>query len=388
MENAVEQFLQDGRLPTSDQERFIFELGRYAWTRRGLRHASALHAQIEAAPPGEERDRQAGIVTRIALAAARYANSGDVSAFPIPPGDSVTRYIVALLMSQGGALSQQDVSFLFPVDAQGKLDIHSTPGTDISGFQAPRLNNLAAPIDWGLVKSPPDARIEAEAKALALAFANQMVQEALSANRPPLIGDFVMSPPDYLPLIAELHLEQIRLIIQSGGIWCSLVFPDSSISPGWWSPKGDNLIIVFGERAAWMMRVFLSCLWRDATVVKKQAFRVKRLRSKERRGEKSARQAIVLPRTIRTMEWGDDETQSYYSGESKAAHGVRAHYRRLAKATWQASPDAIENAERAGLPAPPDGFTFVQAYAVGGDGAPRVVAKGLSAAAVALSKLR
>jgi hypothetical protein len=99
---------------------------------------------------------------------------------------------------------------------------------------------------------------------------------------------------------------------------------------------------------------------------------------------------VMLPRTIYDVEWTDD-TSAWQQRHGVALHTVRAHYRLLSDGR-QRSEHALSEAGEAGFPEPPAGYTFVRAHVRGehdtGDiRPPRIVAKGLHAAKVALSRL-
>lgn len=375
-----------GRVPTVPPELaapVFAEMARRVVTPTGIRATAALHDLIEFTSDPQLRGEASHAMYYIMVA---WARSGERFRFPIPKAaDRPTEFTLAQLIATGAPLNQQEREFLFP--AVGPEGCHHRD--DDWGF----TNYQPANNDWREWRMPEDWLTDEEAKNLAMAFCRQMVAEAEAAGRPPLIGQFVMKPPDYLPILRNMGTEHIRLIIRPTGIWCSYITPAGEFGAVWWSPRREGAITLPG-RIVWATRVFLACLWRDATVVKdKGVFRVKDPGSRRDRatvGDKPPRERVVsLPRSVRTMEWSDEEFDTYYDGQGRAAHNIRAHYRKLPE-TWRASGDAAQMAEQFGYPPPPDGYTFVRAYSVGNAPAappPRVVARGLQVAGVALAKL-
>lgn len=372
------------------------KLGEFAWTSRGLRLANKWLAFVEQTDKSVLRENAASLAIRMAMFACQYG--GDVSPqFYLPPCDNPsTRYSLALIVAFGSGLSREEIQFVMPANTDGLVSIVSGPrrlskepgiGDNLAWLIGKRQSRSAVDV-------PDELKIERHAVELAHAFTSKMISEAKVCNRPPLVGKFIMNPPQVLGVLHQLGFEHLRLIIKSDGIWCTAVYEDGKITPGYWSPSnGDNLAVTFGLKATWAFRVFLSCLWRDATVTRTHSFRVKRIgRNKPRQTHKKQR-VIVLPRTVRTMEWGDQEFGAYYSGEMhRAGYTVQEQYRRL-PAGHMASDSALQNACDYGYPEPPDGFTFVKRYSVGDGGddddvIPRIVSRGLKVAAVTLSRIK
>lgn len=380
-----------GRSPTVPDELSAAvetELARRLVTPSGLRAFGGLYQALEGptTPALVQTSQAIWVITNA------YGRSDVRIRTPLPrTADRETALALGMTVVSGPLLEKTDLQFLFPAAGPDGCRIRR------GGWGLSELDPMTLPADPvaanALLKErvPTDWRTSDEAKALASAFAGQMTAEAEAAGRPPLIGSFVMKPPDYLPLLGAMDADHIRLIIHPTGIWCSFVFADGEIAPLWWSPRRVGTFVLPG-RLAWAARVFLACLWRDATVVKNAgAFRVKAIgsrRGREGDGPQKPR-VVILPRSIRTMEWSDDEFKLYYDGQGRDAHNVRAHYRKLPE-NWRASEDAIRQADRFGYPAPPDGFTFVRPYRVGDEDAPpppRVVARGLQVAGVTLARL-
>jgi hypothetical protein len=221
---------------------------------------------------------------------------------------------------------------------------------------------------------------------LAEAFVEQTLVRAQAEKHPPLIGDFIMSPPRF-PALAHLNLNHIRLHINGHGIWFGLVGQNGGVWVGYWS-VADTLMWTLPPADAWPLRVFFACLWLDLKSVKHQTVRIVVERESQAFGlPKRKEKYIVLPRRINTLEWAGEKAMFGDGGKDSVARNVRAHYRRLPEG-WSAGKDAVELAQRYGFPVPPSGYTFVQAYHTGdlppSEADTRLISTGLDVAWVAL----
>lgn len=169
----------------------------------------------------------------------------------------------------------------------------------------------------------PELRLDRDAYELAAAFYNDMLQRAAAETRPPLLGHFIMTRTG-LDAIDDLGHDQIRLVIQPGGIWTGLLFPDGMFCPAWWSPAWDNLNMFFGQRYAWRFRIFLVCLWHDAKAVRTAIHRVRADRKRQLVPASWTRvegKVIRLPRQIKQVRPG---ARLGRGSRSPAACGPRA----------------------------------------------------------------
>lgn len=225
-----------------------------------------------------------------------------------------------------------------------------------------------------------------EHKRLAIAFAKQMVDEAQPHRQRCIVGQFDMDriPLERLDNLFTYH--SLRMVIDSRGIAASLVGSNSSgvyYAPFVWTPEYFSGWSLGGEES-WALQVMMSCIWRDACVVKHK-FYEQRAGAGHRNNKKQRRQSkLVLPRQIAVCSWAADSERQRIVG----SQSVRAHYRELPDG-WNASQSAIDFALLYGYPAPPDGWTFVQPHqrgddAVSQDQSTKVVCTGLRVAKVAL----
>jgi len=314
-------------------------------------------------------------------------------------------YHVALVIASGihhgRRISKAEINWLCRADqgiyTQQNLVRYIAPSTDVNiNVDMTDMDDTITSLERHLRENMPDElRANPEAIALADAFRIQMLKKADddSNGRAPLIGQFVLTRTG-LDIVDALGVDHLRIITNPSGIWISLIF-GNHYSLGWWSPSYDNLNLQFGQRYAWIFRTMLACLWYDLRVVKRSHFRVKPVDERNawqgRAKQKTGVRPLVLPRTVREITWDDGIKHAWEQSRGvMSQHPVRAHYRLLTN-DQQASEQAIDNALNHGFPEPPDGYTFVRPYWVGeGDGSlppQRIVAKGLQAAKVALSRL-
>lgn len=259
---------------------------------------------------------------------------------------------------------------------------------DVGNYQPAFLTNYVYP-DADYSKVPQVLSVNVEATELAIAFYKQMLKRTEDKHPTPLLGEFRMTKTG-LDLIDNLGLKEIRFVIANQGFWISSILPDGRYVPAWWSPKGDSFSGMYGHRFAWAFRTFAACLWHDLHDTKVTAWKVTKDRERRQMPKREKDEVvIVLPRTVKNLSWEDGIRHSWENSEKKD-YSVRAHYRRLHETWWQPSGDAIQLALEHGFPEPPEGYTFVRPYDVGDGGLnapPRLVAKGLQAAKVALAKL-
>jgi hypothetical protein len=263
---------------------------------------------------------------------------------------------------------------------------------DVGSYDPIALPEYIAPdADWSfdMVEAPAQLKTNLEAAELAVAFYNQMLKKTEHQNPTPILGEYRMTKTG-LDLIDDLGLKEIRFVITPVGFWLSCIIPNGRYIPAWWSPQGDSLTTTYGQRYAWAFRTFAACLWHDLHDTKVTAWKVTKDRERRQITKREKDEVvIVLPRTIKNLTWEDGVRHSW-EGSEKKDYSVRAHYRRLHESWWQPSEDAIKAALEQGFPEPPEGYTFVRPYDVGDGGLdvpPRLVAKGLQAAKVALARL-
>lgn len=269
-------------------------------------------------------------------------------------------YIHALLLASGGTITKETYHFLTAGHS------HAAWGDD--------------EVDYAQLPTKDQMK-------LAYAFMDQMKQEAIQAQRPPVVGHYVLMPPHFHTL--SVDFDHILLALQPDGIWFALVRPNS-VSYGFWCVDYDNITLHFSEIMAWEMRIFMAAIWRDACIVQERMWsRQNKWHWGQGKGERMPKEKrLLLPRSIVRAKWGTEEDQSTISHQVDGRN-VRGHYRQLPD-DHQPSEKAIQNAERFGYPPPPEGFTFVQPYTwgIGGDGEiERVVCRGLQTAAIALSRI-
>lgn len=227
---------------------------------------------------------------------------------------------------------------------------------------------------------------------LAESFANKLVHKADSIRRPPLIGAFRMTPPK----LADLRFfwkGEFRLVVKKDCLYLGYIDERGKTCLCYWSPdKGDTIAFSFPPPYRWAINTFLSCLWYDLKRTETEI--IKRYVPKNpeyRQQKKRAGEPIVrLPRKIWQLEWGHTKSKDLYekysqeSENDKPRRSPRAHYRRLAHDHWEASEQAILNAEAWYMPEPPPGFTFVCPQGEPPQNVPRIVDTGINIAAVAL----
>lgn len=348
----------------------------------------------------EIRERYRQLVAWHQAAVAELAQGVRVEKWKIPASAGgmppATLFHIAAVMAYGSQFGVHptpgQVNFLCHADGGGQemcpLPRYVLPNWD----GAPLLDYLLADARQredtsAMPPAPSVLQVDIEAVRLAHAFYRQMLAD--SPRRPPaVLGECRMTKTG-VELIDDLGLAEIRLVVTAGGMWLSLIFPDGRFDPGWWCPGGDTFILDFGQRFAWIFRTFCACLWRDLHTDVVKAKRVRDDRPRRRAGrQRPGEKVIKLPRTVFDLQWEDDVAHDWGRARTRKDYNVRAHYRHLHDG-WQAAEDADERAAQHGFPPPPEGYTFVSAYVVGeGGGAiPRIVARGLRAAQVALARL-
>jgi hypothetical protein len=228
--------------------------------------------------------------------------------------------------------------------------------------------------------------IDDDSRALAEGFSRQMIDEAAPHRPGAVLGAFVMEHTPLPYLDSLISYDTVRLITSSQGIFASLV-KDKNYLCFWWSPERHGAWSI-GAKHAWAINVLMSCIWRDACVVKHKMFHERRRAQKKplEKQQKQQKKKLVLPRVVKQAAWGPDEEREKIV---RTAHPVRQHYRRLPDG-WRASRQARANARNLGNPEPPDGWTFVLPHQRGGEGragieAMPVICLGLKTAAIALS---
>jgi hypothetical protein len=277
---------------------------------------------------------------------------------------------------------------IYPTPAQtnflARADVGSYSPVSLGEYLIPDLK-----IDFKNIPDVLSTKNRNEAVELAYAFYKQMLKRTEDALPSPLLGEFRMTKTG-IDLIDNLGLVEIRFVITPQGFWLSSVVPDGRYIPAWWSPSGDSLIVTYGNRFAWIFRTFAACLWHDLHDTKVTAWKVTKDRERRQAIKREKDEVvIVLPRTVKNLTWEDGIRHSWENSEKKD-YSVRAHYRRLHESWWQPSEEAVQLALEHGFPEPPEGYTFVRPYDVGDGGLntpPRLVAKGLQAAKVALARL-
>ncbi|HMN12032.1 MAG TPA: hypothetical protein PKD55_06885 [Bellilinea sp.] len=234
--------------------------------------------------------------------------------------------------------------------------------------------------------------IDAEARALALAFARQMIDQAEPHRAGVVLGEYVLRHAPLAFLDDIVPHDHLRLSFQPDGLFASAV-DASRYVPIWWSPDlpfERQPVVALGAKPGLALHILCASIWRDACVVREEFVTERRREShKPRKKSKPRKGLLVLPRVIRHVDWAQPGEREHIA---RSAHGVRAHYRHLADG-WQTSAAAAENAELYGYAAPPPGYTFVAPHTRGGHGttiasAPRpIVCKGLLAAKTAFDIL-
>lgn len=232
---------------------------------------------------------------------------------------------------------------------------------------------------------------------LMAAFAKQMNTEAEPTRHKVACGIYVMQREPLPAVDNEIIYDTLRLFVTPGGIFCTVIVENNCYMPFFWSPEGVNTSQVFVHvRGIFALEVMLSCIWRDACVVK-EGFAVQRKGSKGYEAKSKAakpahKNPVVLPRTVYKSTWGSDQERGEIERIAREAHTVRAHYRQLHEG-WTVSESAFDKAEEYHFPPPPEGWTFVAPHIRGGDAAPartpaarRVICKGLQVARIALGK--
>lgn len=233
--------------------------------------------------------------------------------------------------------------------------------------------------------TPAALRVGEDQIRLMEAFRDQMIAKAAEIPDPPLTGRYRMTKTG-APLVDDLLLDELRLVITPKGFWTSMI-KENDHCLWWWSPGWDNAVFHNGLKYGLVAQVLCACLWHDLKATKGHSFIYTRERYGRRQKRKAKRERVIyLPRTVVRLDWSDEFDVRRMPYAHKSDYSVRAHYRNLPNG-MTASDAAKQNADDAGFPEPPDGYTFVRPYAVGegASTAPRIVSKGLQVAKVALS---
>lgn len=407
---SVREFLKSGELPNDYHKRV--QLGRDLWSLEGMtifeRYYYNAFGNINKRSLSERKALQ---VTRTYGLAVRLTLSPEVlESIAIPQNwlpkympETSLQWILAVLFAvpsvYDAGLSSADITFLSAQD-EGEQSVFREYSELLAGsYSAETVAELDFFIRTGKVtprlmeETPKESVLHAdkEAMELATAFYKQAVDKA--PHELPIVGQYVMTKTG-LDLVDNLPFSHMRLVIKPNGIWLSIIHQAdgyTTYSPCFWSPEYDNLQHVFRMKYAWVFRVMLACLWRDAKtlVYAKRHMRPENQRNKRTKFESKQGKIIYLPRKAAILTWDDDIPHVFPKARGlRTDYSVRAHYRKLTP-DQEASEQAINNALDNLFPEPPAGYTFVQPYTVGSPptGRPRIVAKGLQAAKVALSKL-
>ncbi len=214
-----------------------------------------------------------------------------------------------------------------------------------------------------------------------------MIEEAEPYRNQVVLGAFEMErvPLSYVDQLLDYNY--LRLVFNPQGIFVSLI-KDNAYSAFWWSPERHSFWMI-GAKEAWALNVMLSCIWRDACIVRHKMYQRRTRkghgtqRKKRRKGRKKK---LILPRIVTHVAWSSDQERERII---RAAHTVRPHYRELTN-YQQTSNEAKKRAVEYGYPEPPEGFTFVKPHSRSGkkdqpEATPAVVCKGLQVANIALS---
>jgi hypothetical protein len=228
---------------------------------------------------------------------------------------------------------------------------------------------------------------------LSMAFSLQMIEEAAPFSRHAITGAYVLQHTPLPYLDTQIVYDTIRLLFVPNGIFATII-SDNWYVPFFWSPNGINSSrVFFHTRGVFSFEVLMSCIWRDACVVREKWCE----RQQGKRGyvtphtKRAAPGSLVLPRTVYYSNWGTDADRESVTDRARSAHAVRGHYRELPDG-WTRSEKALEQARENMFPDPPDGYTFVKPYATGlGESKNeqpyrRVICKGLHVASIALGK--
>ena len=268
---------------------------------------------------------------------------------------------------------------------------------------------------WEVPDKPPEGLPDAE---LALAMARRLIAEGEANRRYSEQGIYDAELPPALPL-ARWGVKRLRWVcLRAGYQWVSLLNDvGESLSAFRW--RGDattlqELELAMPDWIAPYVHLAAAALWHDLVVAGEAVFvRVGGERGDEARAEGAMRQALAhaervlrLPRArkvplrdawpqgIEVRKWGDAQDRETLEARRRALHAVRGHYRRLAEG-WQAR-QPEDRAAAYGMPAPPEGYTFVVPHVRGGERQVdegemavvrrRVRARGLEALAAALGQ--
>lgn len=207
--------------------------------------------------------------------------------------------------------------------------------------------------------------------ALARAFHDQMIAEANPTRHRVLTGVFVMDRTPFKIVDETILYDSLRMVFTAKGIFASVLNDkQQTVAPIYWTPEGINTAQVwFHPRSCFAIDVMLSCIWRDACVVKEQWSERGNKRGYSSGGSVSnpALSAITLPRRVYRSTWGISQERETMEKLARNAHKVRHSYPLLSEG--MIAHDAAERAEEWFLPAPPPGRTFRKPH-VRGEGKP------------------
>ncbi len=367
----------------------------YLWSHEGCMRLGELFQGMAIPTAAEVSDYPASVILRTSIAGYESAKERDTlnwkgNRLKIKRGMA---YHYTIILETGGAVSADELKFLTLQGIEQRE--HFGFGMfwkDIDRNQA--IWDATKVFDedgnvCGRAPMPEYALLYEEQRDLAHAFIKQLVDEVERDGRSPFTGQFILHNPSE-ELLRDHQIEQIRICIKSTGVWISVVnnLKDGNYAWGWWSPNWDNLVVDFGHKGSWMLRMICAAIWRDACVVRRKAFMVRECGGKHAvRAHGAKLNPTVLPRTIYVGQWGSDEDKATIEHIQRRAHAVRAHYRHSESCTDRARELAAEYA----YPEPPAGYTFVSPY-MRGEGEVSdtplrpVVCRGLLTASVALNR--
>lgn len=284
------------------------------------------------------------------------------------------RLAVLMLLNAGGApLSQAKYNFLTGRDVGAEFGIKKLKS---------EINDLF------------DDDIPRHKKIFVHGMVSDLVKEAAPYRSRIILGNYELLSGGLDWMKSIIDFDTIRLSFSPDGIHASLIKQTGDTilaSPVWWSPEFNTLHISGGELAL-AMNVVLAAIWRDACVVREKwsTERSRKLYTPRRREPKTKKrkQITVLPRVVHHVRWS---TTTERTGITRAAHMVRAFYRRLPFG-GEPSDNARKNAEKFGYPPPPTGYTFVKPH-VRGSGKPtnetqKIVCRGLQIASITINHIK
>ncbi len=169
-------------------------------------------------------------------------------------------------------------------------------------------------------------------------------QEAAAATRP-VVGCYVVRVTTHrFSSLRALGVNELRLVAQPDGCWCAFGPPDGTAVVFPFVPGGEPLALwqlLFGERDAWELHLYLNAWWRDMRVAgeaqvlsNREGYQATPMTPEPRPNGhgKKGKNVLHAPRRLRL---GDPIciTRGTYGGDDQQAisrrllrvHGVRAH---------------------------------------------------------------